>query len=87
MASQGPLETIKKTQESTQTKQRLEEFQFSHTSKKSYQMKLFWWSMASQRLLETIKKIQENTQTKQRHVKDLRFQFFGVNLGECAYIF
>ena len=87
MASQRPLETIQKPQESTQTKQRLDELQFSHTSKKSHQMKLFCWPMASQRLLETIKKTQESTQTKQRYVKDLRFQFFEVNLSECAYMF
>ena len=96
-ASQRPLETKKHKQ----THQRnvkgvrfqsfevnwLDELQFSHTSKKSHQMKLFCWSMASQRPLETIKKTQESTQTKQRNVKDPRFQFFEVNLSECAYIF
>ena len=50
---------------------------FSDIYRKSPQMELFWRSMASQ----------ESTQTKQRNVKDLRFQFFEVNLNECAYIF
>jgi len=50
-------------------------------------MELFWWSMASEGLLETSKKTQESTQTKQRNVKDMGFQFFEVNLNECACIF